>query len=168
VIARNISIPYLARNPLVVVVGPEAHTAVERLQVAAAVDGVRCIEFTSNVFISAERYAQIIKDTARAMGRPALLVPMPGTEKMFTDLADLIIQAPAETENRVFLVAGTDAFSIQLPAFPAAACALMTPLILEGAVMLTDTHRARPTVQVAPALLARLEKRYAQPSGTVH
>lgn len=171
VVAHAPTIPFLKGGSLVVIVGAEAHTALARLRVAAAAAGQHIIEFSPCVFIKPAQYARIMKDTARRLKCPVLIVPFPGTEDELSAAADMTVIAPRETGNRVWLAAGGEAFSIHLPEFAADACGLLAPLLLDGTVELFDTHLARPKIRATPAIAAQLRAHLAathQPSPTVH
>jgi hypothetical protein len=139
------SIPYLNGHPLIVVVGEQAHTVVARLRVVAAEAGIRCLDFGPNAFIGAPKYSRIIRDAAQAAGQPALHVPLPDATKQWIELADLVVIAPPDTGNRVWLIPKDGcAFSVHLPDYGSDLCGAVTELLLAGLIRLTSTHLARP------------------------
>jgi hypothetical protein len=131
-----------------VVIGPEAWTVVNRLRVVAADAGIRCIDFSANVFVSAPKYAAVMRDVARAAGCPVLHVPLlDDSAKEMIELADVVVQAAQGVGNRVWFVPRDGGgFSVLLPDLAPEMCRVATELLLAGLATLGNTHRAVPTL----------------------
>jgi len=141
-------IPHLRRSPFIVVIGAEAEIALARLKINAASGGLRCINFTTNAFVGAREYAEIMQNTARSVGLPVLHAPSyHETRQVMAAQADLIVVAPAGVGNRVWLIPRDgEAFSVHLPEFDHWTCHRLTPLLINGSCRLDDEACACPMI----------------------
>ena len=97
-------IPYFKSTELIVVTGELAYTAIDALRGDAATGGIRCTLFNDCVFIHPYNFAQVMRETAREIHEPSIVRPLPRRASAMIRLADLHVIAPADTDERVWLI----------------------------------------------------------------
>lgn len=141
------SIPYLRPGAVIVVIGEEKYVAAEQLKVVAAEGLQRCIEFTGNAYLAPGRYAELMRDTARTTGCPVLMVPPPRhREDIHRSCGPDRRRAGRCREPGVANSPRWGRFQHHLARLFGVVCRFLTPLLLAGAVVLNNTHLARPTI----------------------